>query len=257
MRWVLLHRGGVIAGTPTLTIDAWNADVGVSLVVVGKGDTCGARVSAGEVNFLACMGPTERHGGTGCGFTTHELGEKDSLKCPVVKMVFPETGEGFAILVKPLGSLVKRPKVFSISILSRQSLPYPVMIDWDLPLTLFKFKAREWKFLIKENKGSSWFASLWMGVDPTRPSPALEIPSSQLGREFASSEFENRPDNDRSHVSEPPEEEEVTGSPSLRDDGVASLFPPRSDASQRSSRSNRSGNSTVPPPPVERLAPLL
>ena len=33
---------GVIPGTPTSTIDAWNADVGVSLVVVGKGDTCGA-----------------------------------------------------------------------------------------------------------------------------------------------------------------------------------------------------------------------
>ena len=33
---------GVIPGTPTSTIDAWNADVGVSLVVVDKGDTCGA-----------------------------------------------------------------------------------------------------------------------------------------------------------------------------------------------------------------------
>ena len=41
------------------------------------------------------MGPTEHHdGGGGCGFTTHELGRKDSLKRPVVKTVFPETGEG-------------------------------------------------------------------------------------------------------------------------------------------------------------------
>ena len=157
----------------------------------------------------------------------------------------------------PSGSLVKRPKVFSLPILSRWSLPYPVTIDWDLPLTSFKFKAREWKFLIDEYKGASWFASLWMGVDPPRPPPALKIPSPQLGREFASSEFENRPDDDRSRVSEPPEEEEVAGSPSLRGDGVASLFPPRSNASQRSSRSNRSVNSTVPPPPVKQLAPVL
>ena len=33
---------GVMPGTPTLTIDVGNADVGVSLVVVSKGDTCGA-----------------------------------------------------------------------------------------------------------------------------------------------------------------------------------------------------------------------
>ncbi len=98
---------GVIPGTPTSTTDAWNADVGVSLVVVSN--TCGARVSEGEVDFVACKGPNERQGGSGCGFTTHELGGKDSLKRPVVKMVFPETGMGFAILVKPSGSLVKRP----------------------------------------------------------------------------------------------------------------------------------------------------
>jgi hypothetical protein len=83
---------GVIPGTPTSTIDAWNADVGVSLVVASKGDKCGARVSEGEVNFLACTGPNECQGGSGCGFTTHELGGKDSLKRPVVKMIFPEMG---------------------------------------------------------------------------------------------------------------------------------------------------------------------
>ena len=42
---------GVIPGTPTSTIDAWNAVVGVTLVVVSKGDTCEARVSEGEVEF--------------------------------------------------------------------------------------------------------------------------------------------------------------------------------------------------------------
>ena len=72
-----------------------------------------------------------------------------------------------------------------------------------------------------------------MGVDPARPPPALEIPSPRLGREFASSEFENCLDDDHSHVSEPPEDKEAAGSPSLRGDRVALLFPPRSDASQR------------------------
>ena len=90
---------GVMPGTPMSTVDAWNADVGVSLIVVSKQATCGARVSEGDVDYLACAGPTERPGGAGCGFTTHELGGKDSLKRPVVKMAFPEAGDGFAILV--------------------------------------------------------------------------------------------------------------------------------------------------------------
>ena len=42
---------GFIPGTPTLTIDAWNADVGVLLVVVSKSETCGAQVSEEEVDF--------------------------------------------------------------------------------------------------------------------------------------------------------------------------------------------------------------
>ena len=130
---------------------------------MSKLGTCGARVSEGDIDFLACAGATERPGAAGCGFTTHELGGKDSLKRSVVKMAFPEAGEGFAILVKSSGSTVKRPKVFSLPILARQMLPYPLTIDWDLPLTSFKFKAREWKLLIEEYKGAAWFASLWMG----------------------------------------------------------------------------------------------
>jgi hypothetical protein len=142
------------------TIDAWNADVGVSLIVVSKQGTCGARVSEGDIDYLACAGATECPGALGCGFTTHELGGKDSLKRAVVKMAFPEAGEGFAILVKASGSVVKRPKIFSLPILARGALPYPISIDWDLPLTSFKFKARKWKFLIEEYKGAAWFVSL-------------------------------------------------------------------------------------------------
>ena len=71
---------GVMPGTPTSTVDAWNADVGVSLIDVSKGGTCGARVSEGEVDFLACAGPTEQPGAAGYGFTMHELGGKNSRK---------------------------------------------------------------------------------------------------------------------------------------------------------------------------------
>jgi hypothetical protein len=48
---------GVMSGTPKATIDAWNVDVGVTLVAVSKRKTCGARVTDGEVDFLACAGP--------------------------------------------------------------------------------------------------------------------------------------------------------------------------------------------------------
>ena len=250
---------GVMPGTPMSTVDAWNADVGVSLIVVSKQATCGARVSEGDVDYLACAGPTERPGAGGCGFTTHELGAKDSLRRPVVKMGFPENGDGFAILVKPSGSTVKRPKVFSLPILARSSLPYPVTIDWDLPLTSFKFKAREWKLLIEEYKGASWFASLWIG-GPLPPSlSALEIPSPRLGEGFGPDEFENNlPEETRSCLSEGGEEEGDAPFPSASRGGApAPYFSSRTDASQRSSRSGGSLNSRPPPPPLERLAPLF
>ena len=47
----------VMPDTPTSTADAWNAEVGVSLVVVSKHETCAARLRDGEVDFLACAGP--------------------------------------------------------------------------------------------------------------------------------------------------------------------------------------------------------
>ena len=125
-------------------------------------------------------------------------------------MDFPKTGDCFTILVKSLGSTVKRPKIFSLPILLRVSLPYPASIDWDLPLTLFKFKARELKFSSRGTKDflGLWFADLWMGGILSRPLVALKIPySPRLGREFTSEEFENRPDDLQSRVSDPDEEE--------------------------------------------------
>ena len=251
---------GVMPGTPMSTIDAWNADVGVSLIVVSKQGTCGARVSEGDIDFLACAGATERPGAAGCGFTTHELGGKDSLKRPVVKMAFPEAGEGFAILVKSSGSVVKRLKIFSLPILAREALPYPITIDWDLPLTSFKFKAREWKFLIEEYKGAAWFASLWMGGRSDTPPLALQIPSPQsLGGGFGSQDAQRNPEDARSHASDLYAEGDNNVGPHSPPRGGASapLFPMRPDSSHRSSRSGGSVNSRGHPPPVERLAPLF
>ena len=77
---------GVMPDTPMLTVDAWIAEVGVSLVVVSKLETCAARLGDGEVDFLACAGPLDRSGGTSCGWATHELGGKDSKRHSVIKM---------------------------------------------------------------------------------------------------------------------------------------------------------------------------
>jgi len=54
---------GVMPDTPTSTVDAWNVEVGVSLVVVSKRETCAARLGDGEVDFLACAGPLDWPGG--------------------------------------------------------------------------------------------------------------------------------------------------------------------------------------------------
>ncbi len=250
---------GVMPGTPMSTVDAWNADVGVSLIVVSKQANCGAQVSEGDVDYLACAGPTERPGAGRCGFTTHELGGKDSLKRPVVKMGFLEAGDGFAILMKPSGSTVNRPKIFSLPILARASLPYPVTIDWDLPLTSFKFKAREWKLLIEEYKGASWFASLWMSGPLPTSLVALDIPSPRLGEGFASDELENNlPEETRSRLSEGGEEEGDARFPSSSRGGApAPYFSSRTDASQRSSRSGGSLNSRPPPPSSGKICSVV
>ncbi len=50
--------------TPTEAVTAWNMEALVALVVVSKGEICGARVSDGEVDFLACAGTVDCPGGT-------------------------------------------------------------------------------------------------------------------------------------------------------------------------------------------------
>jgi hypothetical protein len=87
-------------------------DVGMTLVAVSKRKTCGARVTDGEVNFLACAGPMDRPGGTSCGWATHELGGKDAKKRTILKMDLPKIGVDYAILVKPSGSSVQDPRSF-------------------------------------------------------------------------------------------------------------------------------------------------
>ncbi len=124
---------GVMPDTPILMVDAWNVEVGVSLVVVSKRETCAARLRDGEVDFLACAGPLDWSGGTSCGWATHELGGKDSKRHSVIKMDLPDKGSMFAIQVKLSGSSVVRPKVFSLLILRKDQLPYPQSIDWALP----------------------------------------------------------------------------------------------------------------------------
>ncbi len=96
-------------------------------------------------------------------WASHELGGKDSKRHSATKMDLPKKGSVFAIQVKPSGSLVVRSEVFSLPILHKNQLPYLQLIDWALPLTTFRFKAREWRFVIEGYKGLGWFAALWTG----------------------------------------------------------------------------------------------
>ena len=83
-----------------------------------------------------------------------------------------------------LWHLVVRPKVFSLPSLCKNQLPYPQLINWALPLTTFRFKAREWRFVIEGYKGSGWFAALWTGSTSSSQagdcSPPLKIPFSMM-----------------------------------------------------------------------------
>ncbi len=147
--------------------------------MVLKRETCGARVSDGEVNFLACTGMLERPGGGGCGWTMHELRGKDSKKRMVVKMDLPESGEAYAIFIKSSGSTIQCPKIFLLPILLKADHPYPKTIKWDLPLLSFKFKAREWKLFIEAYQVPCWFALVWACANEPSPQErplSLEIP---------------------------------------------------------------------------------
>ena len=233
--------------TPVATVDAWNAEVGVSLVLVSKIKTCGARVSGGEVDFLACAGDNERPGSGGCGWTTHELGGRDSNKKPVVKMAFPERGDGYAILVKSSGAKIQRPKIFSLPILAKDDLPFPETIEWDLPLLSFKFKAREWKLFVEGYLGASWFADLWTRTEETQgqePRPLFEPRRSELA----------------SHDDEMSERSNLEGRvPFEVPISVAQYFGARTSGSGHSvrSRDKSLGGASRLSGPNERLAPFL
>jgi hypothetical protein len=151
----------VMPDTPVAMVDAWNAEVGVLLIVVCKSKTCGARVLDSKVDFLARAGAMDCPGGGMCGWTMHELGGKDSKKRTVVEMDLLDQGEAYVILVRTSGSSVQRPKVFLLPILLKADLPFPKTIKWDLPLLSFKFKVSKWKLFIEAYQGSSWFALVW------------------------------------------------------------------------------------------------
>ena len=50
---------GFLADTPKATIDAWNVEDQMALVLVSSNKICGARFANGEVNFLVCAGPLD------------------------------------------------------------------------------------------------------------------------------------------------------------------------------------------------------
>jgi hypothetical protein len=68
----------VSSDTPKATVDAWNLSDRVALLLVSKDEIFAARVTDGEVDFLACAGALDCPGGTSCGWTTHATGGKDA-----------------------------------------------------------------------------------------------------------------------------------------------------------------------------------
>ncbi len=80
--------------TPKATVDAWNLSDRVALLLLSKDEICAARVTDGEVDFLACAGALDCPGGTSCGWTTHATGGKDAKGRLVLKMKLPEGGGG-------------------------------------------------------------------------------------------------------------------------------------------------------------------
>ena len=120
----------VNSDTPVAVVETWNSDVRVALVLVSKDEICGARVSDGEVDFLACAGPLERPGALTCSWLTHATGGKDAKMRPVLTMKLPANGSKvYAIPVKSSGSGVKRPKIFSLPTLPFADLPYDVLTE--------------------------------------------------------------------------------------------------------------------------------
>jgi hypothetical protein len=183
-----LSPKAVSPDTPAAIVDAWNVDARVALVLVSKNKICGARVTDGDVNFLACAGVLERVGGTSCGWTTHKAGGKDAKGRQVLKMDLPPDGsKAYAIPLKASGSAVKRPNIFSRPVLPQGDLPFDVVPNgWEETLSTLKLRAREWKFFLEVYWGEEWLVALRRGgIDATggegTPPIPLVIPSLPAG----------------------------------------------------------------------------
>jgi hypothetical protein len=59
-----LSPKSISSSTPVAAIEAWNVQEHVQLLLVCKMEVCGAQVSDGGVNILACAGALDRVGGT-------------------------------------------------------------------------------------------------------------------------------------------------------------------------------------------------
>ena len=125
----------VMPDTPTEAVNAWNRGTLVTLLLVRKDGICEARVSNGEVDFLACAKKFDRVGGLLCGMTTHQMSGRDSKMRNVLKMTLPHQGGVFVIPVATSNRTVKCPNMFSSLILPQASLPYDMFNKgWDATL---------------------------------------------------------------------------------------------------------------------------
>jgi hypothetical protein len=187
--------------TPKATLNAWNAEDRMALVVVSRNKICGTRFADGEVDFFDYVGALNCPGGSGCKWTTHATGGKDAKGCLVLKMKLPEgRGKAFAILVKSLGSAVKRPKIFFLLTLSQAGLPYGVLPEeWDETLLTLKLSPREWKFFFKIYQGASWLVGLLNGGGFTAAAgerPSVNVPLPRMGKGgYDPENFKDKPPN--------------------------------------------------------------
>ena len=172
------------------------------MVVVSSKLICGARFSDGEVDFLTCAGSLNCPTASGCSWTTHATGGRDSRGCPVIKIKLPEGGRrSSAIPVKSLGSLVKQPKILSVPTLPLADLPYNILPEgWDEALITLKLTAWQWKFVFEIYRGASWLVGLLNVVGLTgaaKDRPSINVPLPRMGKGgYDSDKFENKPAKD-------------------------------------------------------------
>ena len=101
------------------------------------------------------------------------------------RWTYPRMGLLMQFLSSPLEVWCSSPRSSCCPFCSRQ-LPYPQTIEWDIPLTSFKFKAREWKYPIEGYKGPDWFITLWNRVTPIPPGRNRPLTLNILSRRMES-----------------------------------------------------------------------